>query len=91
MMQKIAYTFLLAISALSAFGQGQIGFGNPLTFPAVVVQGQTYTISGWIVNRGTLPLTGTIDIRMQVNQSPSLPVDNNYALPGPLAPGVFRT
>lgn len=67
-------------------GQAALGFSNLDGFPDVIHQGTHYNLSGWIVNHGTVTLTGNVDIKMDVNGGNILPVDNNFQLSN-LAPG----
>lgn len=79
--------FIFSLS-LSLHAQHVLKFTNTDGFPDVVVQGQSYTLSGWIKNYGSASGSSpsVYRIHYSVNGGSSQQVGGNYNL-GSLAPG----
>jgi hypothetical protein len=86
MARLLLVSLFLLMAALPVSSQTQLGFTNGNGFPDIVTH-QQYNLSGWIKNNGTATLSGSVDIRIQVNGGNSQLIDNNFNLPTALAPG----
>lgn len=81
------FPIILLGAASGLFGQYAFGFTNLDGFPDVVAQGVHYDISGWIVNNGTAPISGSFRVEMKVDQGSALSLDNSFVISTPLQPG----
>jgi hypothetical protein len=90
--EKIMYRRLILFSAallmsLGLFSQSRIGFTNLNGFPSTISSSGSYNLSGFILNTGTDTLFNGMNIKMSVNNGPTLSIQNNVPLSTPLAPG----
>lgn len=86
MVRLLMSVILVLATASSVLAQTRIGFTNLDGFPDVITQ-QQYNLSAWVKNTGTTSISGTVDVKMQVNGGSVHLIDNNFSLPSTLAPG----
>jgi hypothetical protein len=78
---------LLALGGIEAWAQASLGFTNANGFPTVIVGSQNYTLSGWLKNTGNVAFSGQLDIRIKIDTSSAITVQNNFNVNPPLQPG----
>lgn len=82
------YAIFLGLGTLKA--QPRLGLSNANGMPSVISQGGFYSLSGWIVNTGNQPYSGTIDMRMNLNGSFNALLTNNFSIASlPVGDSVF--
>ncbi len=84
---RLYFFLVLSLSVTVSQAQPSLGLSNLAGFPDVITQGTQYNVSGWIVNRGNVAFSGSIDMKMLVNGTDLLSVTNNFIIQTQLLPG----
>lgn len=72
------------------YAQPRLGLTNANGMPTVISQGGSYSLSGWIVNRGNQAFSGTVDMRININGSFNGLMTNNFSIPSlPVGDSIY--